>query len=63
MMGRFVCITLVGLTFGAAGASAQESSIPGELDAFWMEVVRSVEDWDLNAQRATYHRGCDLRGR
>jgi hypothetical protein len=55
MISRFTFLTLVGLTFGALGASAQESSVQAELDAFWVEVVRSVEEWDVNAQRATYH--------
>ncbi len=54
-MGRVTFLSLVGLTFGVLGVSAQEGSIQAELDAFWSEVVLSVEDWDVSAQQATYH--------
>lgn len=54
-MGRITFFALLGLTFGVLGVSAQEGSIQAELDAFWSEVVLSVEDWDVSAQRATYH--------
>jgi len=55
MMGRITFLSLIGLTFGVIGVSGQEGSIQAELDAFWSEVVLSVEDWDVSAQRATYH--------
>lgn len=54
-MSRITYLTLVGLAFGASGALAQERTIEAELDAFWADVVGSVENWDLNAQQATYH--------
>jgi hypothetical protein len=36
-------------------AIAQTESIVAELDAFWAGVVKSVVEWSLPAQKATYH--------
>jgi hypothetical protein len=52
---RFASLVLVGLGLGGGTVSAQESAVEVELDAFWAEVVRSVEEWSVEAQRATYH--------
>jgi hypothetical protein len=43
---------LVGSTLPAA---AQTDSVAVELDAFWRGVERSVTEWSVAAQRATYH--------
>lgn len=47
----FAAITLA----WARPAVAQDDSVRTELDAFWTEVVRSVVEWDVDAQKATYH--------
>jgi len=36
-------------------ANAQTESTVAELDAFWAGVVKSVVEWSLPAQKATYH--------
>lgn len=36
-------------------ATAQTESIVAELDVFWTGVVKSVVEWSLPAQKATYH--------
>lgn len=36
-------------------AVAQTDSVVAELDAFWAGVVKSVVEWSLPAQKATYH--------
>lgn len=53
-MCRLIVLALVGLAFGAAPAASQDP-IEAELDAFWVTVVSSVENWDVDAQVATYH--------
>jgi len=53
-MSRLASLALMGLTLVASAAAAQDP-IEAELDAFWMGVVSSVENWDIDAQEATYH--------
>ena len=53
-MTRFASLALLSLAFGAPPAASQDP-IEAELDAFWATVVASVEDWDIDAQEATYH--------
>ena len=53
-MSRFVSLVLIAFAFGAPMAAAQDP-IEAELDAFWSDVVSSVENWSVDAQKATYH--------
>ncbi|MEX0599219.1 MAG: hypothetical protein WD205_01170 [Rhodothermales bacterium] len=53
-MSRLISFALIGLAFGAPPAASQDP-IEAELDAFWATVVSSVENWDIDAQVATYH--------
>jgi hypothetical protein len=53
-MSRIVSLGLIGLALVAAPSAAQDP-IEAELDAFWEVVVSSVENWDIDAQEATYH--------
>jgi hypothetical protein len=53
-MSRIVSLGLIGLALVAAPSAAQDP-IEAELDAFWEVVVSSVENWDIDAQKATYH--------
>jgi hypothetical protein len=48
----------VALICGFAGpqtAMGQTDSVVAELDAFWAGVVKSVTQWSIPAQKATYH--------
>lgn len=55
-MNRLRHVVLVGASLVCAPSLvAQDDPIQTELDAFWAEVVRSVVDWDVRAQQATYH--------
>ncbi len=50
------CLVLIGGTLWLTPVSlAQEDAIQAELDAYWAEVVRSVVEWDLEAQKSAYH--------
>lgn len=51
---RLMSLALSGLALGALPAVAQDP-IEAELDAFWEAVVNSVENWNIDAQEATYH--------
>ena len=46
---------LLGGLISPRPAAAQHDSIVAELDAFWAGVVKSVVEWSLPAQKATYH--------
>ena len=50
-----VLMLLACVLVGVQQAMAQADSVTAELDAFWASVVRSVVDWSLPAQKATYH--------
>ena len=50
----FLCFAAMAIGW-ARPAIAQDATVRAELDAFWTEVVRSVVEWDVDAQKATYH--------
>lgn len=50
-----VLMLLACVLVGVQPAMAQADSVTAELDAFWASVVKSVVDWSLPAQKATYH--------
>lgn len=50
-----VFLLLAGVLAGAQPAMAQADAVTAELDTFWAGVVRSVTEWSIPAQKATYH--------
>lgn len=51
---RIVAV-LVSLLASAQPAAGQTDSVVAELDAFWATVSKSVTQWSVAAQKATYH--------
>ncbi len=53
---RAAATVFLGCLFaGAQPAMGQTDSVAVELDAFWAGVSKSVMEWSLAAQKATYH--------
>ncbi|MCL4215360.1 MAG: hypothetical protein KJZ74_15770 [Gemmatimonadales bacterium] len=50
-----VAMFLACVLLGPQSVRAQGDPVTAELDAFWAGVVRSVTDWSIPAQKATYH--------
>ena len=57
LLSKVSCFLLVlgSVAVGARPAQAQEDPVQVELDEFWAGVVSSVVNWNLDAQKATYH--------
>ena len=55
-MNKFgLCILLVGSVAYSARPALAQDLVQVELDEFWSGVVSSVVNWDIDAQKATYH--------